>query len=130
MKLEYILSIVEKYGKECFNAGVDMSSTFERYKNSIDNLNNAKSDMLTVIKSIVEENDFNKTHTLIECPQCGFRGGREYEPATVSEIDKINVSSLVSTFEKAISKSKEFKFSEDKKYEETISLFASKFLKE
>jgi len=32
------------------------------------------------IEELVSEVEYNKQHTLIECPQCGFEGAREYAP--------------------------------------------------
>ncbi len=96
-----LIDLVSDYGSACLESGLatnTQKSSFDEFKESIEHMNTSRAKLLDVIESLIKENDYNKKHTLIECPQCGFNGAREYDP-----VDR---------------------------YEETISLFGSKLLKE
>jgi hypothetical protein len=67
-----IMAMIISYGSTCMAYADGLEDATD--------LDNAKDPIKSAIEALVREVEYTHQHTLIECPQCGFTGAREYEP--------------------------------------------------
>ncbi len=72
-ELDRLMDVRKKQHDEREDVISDLRCELETLKAEHDALKSA-------IEELVSEVEYNKQHTLVECPQCGFTGAREYAP--------------------------------------------------